>query len=159
MAKVKIEWIEKKNEDWKVAALNENGTMHQEVSINRKSKSGEEFPNFDNLQAGQEVEGELWKSGAGKEYLFPPKKEAPRRSPAGITKAMETKAQNIEKAQDNKERGIMTSSSIRMATDIVLALLQRETILDEGAIKGEIKRWRNWFIAEWDNIDSAPPFN
>lgn len=71
---------------------------------------------------------------------------------------MDKKAENIEKAQGNKELGIMTSSTIRMAVDIALAEVNSAQMFDEGVFKGRITYWRKWLVSEWDNVE-APPFN
>ncbi len=108
---IKISWLEKKNEDWKIATLtNEAGAQFQNVSINRVSKKGETFPNFDTLTNSSEVDGVLWQSPKGGWYLFPPKPETPQGgAPRGnggaykskqIMEAMDTKARNIAEAQD-----------------------------------------------------------
>ena len=160
MEKYKVDFVEKKNEDWIIASLSSPEASFPDVSINRKNKKGEVFPNFDGIQAGREVEGHIWKSDAGKVYLFAPKPEGstPTRSAGAITKAMDKKAENIAVAQDNKEKGIMTSSTIRMAVDIALA---ESTGLpfDVGVFKGRVREWRKWLIAEWSDVKDAPPFN
>jgi len=161
MEKYKVDFMEKKNEDWIIASLSSPEASFPEVSINRKNKKGELFPNFDGIQASREVEGHIWSSPAGKVYLFAPSPEnaaRPTRSPSAINKAMDKKADNIALAQDNKEKGIMTSSTIRMAVDIALAE-SAGLPFDVGVFKGRVKVWRDWLIAEWDNTKSAPPFN
>lgn len=163
--KLRIEWIETKAPDWKVAALtDEQGQTNQEVHLNRKSKSGEEFPNFDTLAAGQDIEGEPWKNSAGKSYLFPPKKDKPRpqgNRTAGMEKMMDKKAIQIGAAQDNKERGIMTSSTMRMAVDLTVAQISGDPILskDTAQIKKMIMDWRNWCATRWElTTDNHEPF-
>ena len=99
----KIDWMEKKSDDWIVATLLEGTIKHSDVSINRTNKKGEVFPLFDNIQAGREVEGaEIWVSQTGKKYLFALSK--PRGNPNyksnQIAKAQDNKAQQIAKAQD-----------------------------------------------------------
>jgi hypothetical protein len=161
MEKYKVDFMEKKNEDWIIASLSSPEASFPEVSINRKNKKGEVFPNFDGIQAGREVEGHIWSSPAGKVYLFAPQPEGskpPMRSAGAITKAMDRKEAGIEKFQDSKEQGIMTSSTIRMAVDITLAE-SAGLPFDVGVFKGRVKVWRDWLIAEWDNTKSAPPFN
>ena len=81
------------------------------------------------------------------------------RNPSAINKAMDKKAENIQVAQDNKERGIMISSTLRMAVDIAIAEMAQAPAGVHSDIAGSVRNWRNWLIAEWSNIDSAPPFN
>lgn len=70
----KIFKIEKKNADWIVASLvDAAGDVHENVSINKVSKKGDIFPNFDTLEVGTKVEARIWESDAGKKYLFAPK--------------------------------------------------------------------------------------
>lgn len=76
MATYRVDWSEKKNNDWVLASLlDETGNKLSEVSINRTSKKGEIFPNFDEIRPGAEIKGELWTSTANKNYLFPPRKK------------------------------------------------------------------------------------
>ncbi len=44
------------------------------------------------------------------------------------------------------------------AVDVALAE-QDQMPWDEGVFRSRVKYWRDWFIAEWDNVKSAPPFN
>lgn len=70
----KILKLEKKNAEWIVASLvDAAGDVHENVSINKVSKKGDIFPNFDTLEVGTKVEGRIWESDAGKKYLFAPK--------------------------------------------------------------------------------------
>lgn len=70
----KIFEIEKKSADWVVVSLvDASGDAHEKVSINKVSKKGDIFPNFDTLEKGTKVEGRIWESDAGKKYLFAPK--------------------------------------------------------------------------------------
>lgn len=153
--KYKIEWLENKDTDWKIIQLSdESGKTYKDVSINRKDKNGIEFPNFDTLRAEDMIEGDFWVSPKGRNYLFPPKPQSPKGG--NISKMMEKKAVLIEKAQDNKELGIMTSSTIRMAVDLVVAQMANDHIIQnatEADIKGMIKEWRKWLVSEWNNVD------
>jgi hypothetical protein len=72
----------------------------------------------------------------------------------GAKAAVEAKAKSIEKSQERKEEGIMMSSSIRMATDVMVAYLAKETIKGPE-LKSAILSWRKWFIDNWDNISGA----
>ena len=67
----------KKQGEWCVATIEQDDkSVLADVSINKKSKKGDEFPNFDTLAEGQEIKGKLWQNDKGKWYLFPlPKSE------------------------------------------------------------------------------------
>lgn len=67
--------IETKKEDWKVASIiNSAGDKIDNVSINRVSRKGDIFPNFDTLAAKQKIDARLWENpDNGKMYLFAPK--------------------------------------------------------------------------------------
>lgn len=142
MATFKIEWLEVKSPDWKIVSIKpEQGDIVVDVSVNKKDKnSGVEFPNFDNLKAGDTVEGEFWMSKAGKGYLFPPKQKVSaagnfRRSggnSVAIQEAQATKAKNIAVAQD---RNALMYAKLG-ATDIIAhhpayKFLAKEQIPDE----------------------------
>lgn len=155
--KYTLDWVEKKNNDWVLVSL---ASGEKEVSINRTSKKGEVFPNFDNLAPGIEVEGELWQSQAGKWYLFPPKPVTPNpmgtrpawaKKESTINKAMETKAQNIATAQENRGQGVKIASTMNKAIEIALA--ENESVVAEQ-FQERVKYWRKWIWENWDKTDS-----
>lgn len=173
---MKISWLEKKNEDWIVASLErESGDTLNEVSINRKSKKGELFPNFDGLMAGSDVEGELWQSSGGKWYLFPPR--SPQKAQGGAYKqklmeeAVARKETFITKTVASKEESIKLSSAQRDAVLMVTTfhkdqfmkiphdrvVSQRDYYLDEEAVKSKITEWRDWFLLSKE-FNDTPPF-
>jgi len=167
-----IKWVEKKNNSWIVASLIEGAVQgnkpaeYTEVSINRVNKKGEVFPNFDEIQAGRDVEGEIWQSSGGKWYLFAPRAEKPATGRSGafksqqITQAQDRKAQDIGKTLDRKEESIKLASAQRDAVLIVNTILQQSTSTGEFGkdeeIKTEIIKWRNWFLSS--DFTDAPPF-
>lgn len=158
-----ISWSKKKNNDWIVATVKDlHGAEFKDTSINRVNKKGEVFPNFDAIMTGHTVEATLWTSDSGKHYLFAPKPngEAPRASQgaktAMIEKTMARKEEGIARSQDNKELGIKTSSTIRMAVDIVTSFNKD---MDAEEIRNAITYWRNWLWNNWDlPEDATPPF-
>lgn len=169
MSKYKLDWVEKKNIDWVVVSIEGDG-QPKEVSINRKSKTGELFPNFDGIQPGAEVEGELWQSNAGKWYLFPPKpittpSGAPRGS-GGAFKAQqidkhETRKEGfIEKIVHTKEESIKMAGAQRDAVLIVVELLRSYPPTEfpgQDFVKSEIIKWRDWFLS--DEFQATLPFS
>lgn len=154
---IKIEWTENKSSNWKVCTvMNESGATIENVSVNRKNKKGETFPNFDDIAPGREVEGDLWQSPAGKWYLFAPKAKGqgmgprPEYAPKPISKSGAVEAANITKksvetSQMNKERleeikqiAINRSSSQTAAVNIVTAFYKD---LSEDEIREKIEYW------------------
>lgn len=74
-----------------------------------------------------------------------------------ITAAQNRKSEMISQAQENKEEGIKLSSTIRMATDIVIA--RGVSGLSEEEVKAEIEKWRSYFYTNWSEItQDEPPF-
>lgn len=67
----------------------------------------------------------------------------------GGAKNMEVKANNIAKAQDRKEDGIMISSTARMATEAVGAIYASLTPED---YKKHWLEWRKWFMENWESV-------
>ena len=157
--KYTLEWTENKvtstgKKMMKVTLKDETGAVTNDVAI------WEGFPNFDGLKPGEIVEGDLVVKQNGQyenKSLYAPKVAgtSPQRSTGAIKQAMQTKADNIEKAQGNKEQGIKVASTMSMACQTALAFLQGETIKDEGVFKAEVKRWREFYWKEWDK---AEPF-
>jgi len=143
-----INKLEKKNNDWIIADLtNAQGQTQYGVSINRTSKDGKVFPNFDGLKVGGSVDGNFWASPAGKKYLFAPDelRGAPQNfKGAGVAKNMERKEQSIEKFQDNKEHSIMVASSFTMAKDILIAQGNVGDDYMEALLKIRYQLVKNW---------------
>ena len=154
--------IESKNNDWKIANVTGvDGTNYKDCSINRASKKGEVFPNFDELDEGKTIEAEYWRSGAGKNYLFPPraKKTTATRKTFDATVVMEKKAMNIERSQDRKEDGIKISATARDATLIMVALMTKEDFdYQEKWLEVREWLWNNWEYTEspLDNPENIP---
>lgn len=164
----KVVWLEVKSPDWKIVTLADDTQQYGDVSINRVNKKGEAFPDFDGIINAGTIKGNLWTSSAGKRYLFAPDaNKTPSGAytkpqggfKAGMQKMVEEKNANIQKSQENKNEGIKIASTISMAVNIVIATLKEEKIIDEAVIKGKIREWREYFLAEWDNVNNAPPFN
>jgi hypothetical protein len=162
--KIKLSWVEKKHIDSLNKDLMEcDGTDETGKAV--KFTIWSDFPGFNEINAASEIEGNLWeKPGTGKWTLYPPKTPTTSKSSttggfkAGMQKMVEEKNANIRQSQENKELGIKTSSTIRMATDVVIATLANEKIIDESVIKGKIEMWRRWFWMHWDDPESYPPF-
>lgn len=91
--------VENKGKDWTVVSLvNAAGELIDNVSVNRVSKKGDVFPNFDGLAEGQKIDARLWESPSNKMYLFAPKGGA-----KAIVKQTRTENPNPMKDEDNSE--------------------------------------------------------
>lgn len=143
-----------KSKDWKIVSIEGvDGVSASDVSVNRVNKKNEIFPNFDLIQSGKTVEATLWMSPAGKAYLFAPApfKSQNSASSGGVKAAIAEKSKSIAIAQENKAEGIMLSSTIRMAVDIVVARGIAGEDIDTASIKAKILNWRKWLVDNWDN--------
>jgi len=162
--KVKIEWAESKNEGWKVCTVNDNGQTITDVSVNRVNKKGETFPNFDDIKPGFEVECELWKSPAGKTYMFAPRPQsAPKTGGgAGIKVAMAEKAKAIEHSIDRKDNSILLSSTFRDATILTSAQMKGGENWSNEEVMEKWKMWRSWLMEQFgdagDLTETKVPF-
>lgn len=149
--KATIEKIDKKG-TYVVVNLKDVETpnlVHDNVSINKFDKNGTVFPNFDNLEKGQTIEGESWQSSTGKWYVYPPKPQGgANRGSGAMTKVMERKESSISKSMDRKEEGIMTSSTMRDAVLIALAELGNNQ--DHLNYASRILHWRKWLLDNWN---------
>lgn len=115
-----------------------------------KASIWSDFPDFANLAPGRSITGILYQNDKGYWNIKPP---APVR-PSPQNNMLQKKAENIEKAQENKEHGIKTSSTIRMAVDIAIA----ESRTSNRPMKEMIQLWRAWLWENWDYIpESAKP--
>ena len=65
-----------------------------------------------------------------------------------IAQAQAVKREDIKNAQANKEEGIMLSSTIRMATDVVIA--KGIEGKNDFEIEQAIEAWRKHFISIWN---------
>ena len=158
----KIEKAEKKSDDWLVVTLVESATSgdnepakYLNVSINRKNKKGEIFPNFDDIKQGNSIEGDIWQNDSGKWYLFAPRVAKTGNSGAYkqkmIEDTMQRKEGSITKFQDNKELSIKMASTMRMAVDLAIAEYKNETVLD--TLEQGIEKWRAYCWEHWDVED------
>ena len=163
MKKVNIEWTENKSNDWRICTIKEGSQTITDVSVNRVNKKGETFPNFDGIIPGAEIECEIWKSPAGKTYMFAPRPQVgPKAGGMGIKAAQERKAEMIEKAQDRKSESIAYFNSVNCAIELVGKL--KISDMTRQDTEEEIIHWRDWFLAEYqryeasDKTDKKQPF-
>lgn len=181
MMTYKIDWVENKKDDWKVATLVEiveGGQTFTDVSINKVDKKGRAFPHFDEITVGQTVHGNLWQSPTNQKYtLFAPDEprattatgptaSAPRPAGAmsaapyrgggatGVKAAQERKAEGIATAQENKTKGVMASAAMRDSTLIALELIKQgppDSTFED--FQAVFKRVRGWYLTTWNETE------
>lgn len=129
--------IEKKSADWYVVELvNSAGDLIENVSINRISKKGDVFPNFDNLKQDTKIDGRLWESPANKMYLFAPKggAKAPVKQ-AAATSASNSSYNASEEAEypmhEKLETILNKQVSHTLKLDKILELLQPKKAVND----------------------------
>ena len=157
---LKVNWIEVKSPDWKIATIQDGDKVYESVSINRTSKKGETFPDFDDLQAGRETNGVLWVSPANKNYLFPPVPTPtpgvmgtkPAWSGGGMKAVMKEKQENIGHSMDRKENAITLAGSMRDATLITIAQMQGKDFTT-AEFQAQWLSWRTWLIDQAGRAD------
>ena len=159
MAEIKVlsvnDKIAKTGRPYKALEVESEGTPYK---VNVFSSA----PDFANINIGSVLNGSLVKDGNFWNISFP-ETEKPRYGASGgfktalIEKAMDTKRQDISKFQDNKELSIKMASTLRMATDVAIALTPDQR---EGTMQETIRFWREWFWLEWEKTTSEemPPF-
>lgn len=137
-----------------------DGTVIPKATIYEKQKDGTSFPGFDSIGDGSVIEANAWTNPKGYVTFFPPKPNAPKgggNRGAQMEKAMERKEAGITKFQESKETGIMLSSTIRMATDIVCSM-NTDGKMTPAAIRAGIQEWRRWLWFQWEKPLEYPPF-
>lgn len=151
---LRIEWTENKSKDWKICTVTKpDGTTTENVSVNRMNKKGEVFPNFDGIAPGADIEGELWRSDAGKWYLFAPKpkgeglgtRPAWVKPKADMTRVMEKKQESIEKNMDVKNEAIKMAGAQRDAVLMVTTFYATQA-LSEEELQAKVEYWYQYFI-------------
>lgn len=164
MAKLKIEWAEKKtskagNEYFRASISDETGNRTDDVAIFSS------FAQYAEVAPGVTVEGELEvKDYQGKKSyaLVSPQASKPKTGGNGaIAKNMERKAESIATAQTRKENGIEFAATQRDATLIVTTFYPELATLEGDMKKVEIakaiKGWRKWLAENFG--DPADPTN
>ena len=156
--------VSPKSADWKLVDVKEgieggkeikgasvNRTDNKTGAINFKKADGTDA--FDLFVEGYTFEAEPWTSPTkGTTYLFAPKPAKPStgapRAFGGIAKAQETKAANIEKAQDRKQDAIALAGAFRDATLISLAQLKDEPFPTADEFKETWTYWVRWILSK-----------
>lgn len=148
----RIQSVEDKSADWKIMTVIEaieGGKTYTETSVNRNNRDGTvAFPDFDTFKEGATFNGEYWRNPAGKNYIFAPKPKPISRG-TGITKAMETKAENIKVAQENKEHSIKVASAMRDSVIIANAIMERADQYNLDTFAETFEVVKEWYLKEW----------
>lgn len=121
-----------------------------------------DFADFQNIQWGSVVEGEIKVNDKGYASLYSIKPNVAPRAfqprTGAIKEAMEKKEHSIEKFQGNKEMGIKVSSTMRDAVLIATTFLPQDSSME--FVKDQIRHWRQWLWQEFDKENKDfPPFN
>ena len=157
--------VQSKGEGWKIVTAKEaieGGRTFTEVSINEKDKNtgAVVWPTFNQMAVGDFLEADYWRSPANKQYLFAPKpKQASTgnssgfKGGSGVKAAQERKGEMIEKAQENKQTGIMVSAAMRDATQITIASLKEQPFPTDAEFTYEFTKWRDWYIKKWQETE------
>lgn len=149
--KYKIQWIQQgKTSTGKVKAdaevVGEDGT-NTELTI------WGDFPGFQDLMPGSEVEGEI-KPASDPKYkpsLNAPKSPVAQRSGAYkgkvIEEAQNRKAEQIRGFQAEKGESIRLAGAQRDAV-LIVATFYKDGEWDESFLKEKIVNWRDWFLSK-----------
>lgn len=170
----KINAVDVKSNDWKIVSLtSQEGVTIGNVSVNRVNKKNETFPAFDDIVAGKEVEGNLWTSQAGKNYLFAPEvktytsfqkgggksaviEKAQDRKESSIERFQNTKEESISKTLDRKEDSFMISGTARDATLILTALVAKSGFtLEANDWQEQWLKIRHFLVKQYHNTEPS----
>lgn len=131
-----------------------------EFNIWMKDKTGQEFPNFKEIQAGSVVEGNMWQNPKDGKYSLYALKDSTKAKFTRPT-VTPTRSQEIEKAQERKSESIAYFNSVNSAIAIVSEMMkempsQRDIPLELEAWRKGVIEWRDWFLSEYDKWNNEP---
>lgn len=150
----------------KITKQDKNGKDYIRATLT--SETGEIFNNIGAFRGefiGDTYEGELERNGDF--WNLKPKVVLPVNFPTGgkggmMKQAMETKAENIEHAQDRKNDAIANAGSITNATNLVTAMINAgiiPSVAGENQVQEAVLKYARWYKTLYSNpsnIDSAP---
>lgn len=132
--------------------------LQNELGAMMEADVWNDFPNFNQLVAGDEVEGTI---APAKDPRYNPTLRAEKAvriysKPNSFSAAQDKKIEGIAKAQENKDMGIRVSAAFRDATLILTTAYADEVIKRPVEERGEfIKKIhaevRKWYMEEWEN--------
>lgn len=135
----------------KLDLLGEDGKHFEGVAM------WQDNPDFSTVSLESLIEGDVVEKQNGQftnRTIYPPRMQRgplTRTAGGGFTRTMDLKKENIREAQENKEHGIMTASSMNLAVQLAIA---------EGVVNDvTIVKWRRWILNNWElKPDDQPPF-
>lgn len=150
----------------KITKQDKNGKDYVRATLT--SETGEVFNNIGAFRGefiGDIYEGELERNGDF--WNLKPKVVLTANMPVGgrggaMAKVMETKAENIEHAQDRKNDAISNAGSITNATNLVTSMINAgiiPSVAGEQQIQDAVLKYAKWYKTLYSNPsnpDSAP---
>lgn len=113
-----------------------------------------DFPHYAELAVNSTIDGEIRKNDKGYDNLYS-NEIKPRGGASGafktaqMEKVMDKKAENIEKAQENRSEGVKISATMRDAVQLAIVANNDPTRLN--TLEEEIIYWRKWLWTHWDD--------
>lgn len=151
----KITGVIAKTNDWKlVTGTGVDGSTINDASANRVDKSNKTWELFDQIIEGGQIEADVWKNPAGKQYIFAPKPATPKgQGNAYKTKQIEevqnrTK-EHVKEAQENRTYGIMVAAAMRDAVQLAIAENKDTGLISEDQLKASVLMYRDWYLKTW----------
>lgn len=135
-----------------VTLTNENGEIFDKINLFNGEATNVNEVEGDLLQNGQ-----YWNFKAKVVFTA----NMPTKS-GMMAKAMETKAENIEHAQDRKDLGVANAGSISNATNLVIAMINAgiiPSVAVEAQVQEAIVKYARWYKTLYtnpSNLDQAP---
>ncbi len=149
-----VDWCETKTtstgKNVKNATLKtENGTLIKDISI------WSDFPGWNDVRPGSSVDGEIRTSAKGYKSLSAGKfaSSTLNRAPSGAVKAADITRESVKEAQANKNASIAFFNATNSAISLYGALSTQG--LMAGTPEEFIRKWRSWFLAEWQSYESG----
>lgn len=157
-----INWLERRESKTgksfaKLELKDEQGVIHSSVSV------WSDFPNFENLAPGMQVDGELVKKGEYTNLVVAKTSYSPNYTPranSGPTRAFaaaqEVKGKQIERSQEHKDNSIKVSSTMRDAV-LLVTTFYRDVTMSDKEIEEKVKVWRSKLWEMWEDHKNYPP--
>lgn len=141
--------FDKNNKPYICATLtDEQGTVYDKINAFRGEFNGTE------VEGSLVQNGKFWNFEAKTTYTA----NIPARG-AGIQAAMQTKANNIEEAQDRKNDAIALAGSITNATNLVKSMMEAGILspIEQSDIKTTIRNYIIWYQQLYKNPTEINP--
>lgn len=157
--KYSILWLENKDKLKELKLRDVYNGEEIDAVIWKTDKDGKIFPGYDLIVNGGEVEGNLWTNPKnGSKTLYPPDpKRTTGAAKPNITKAMETKRENIAEAQGRKESSIEMAATARDATLLTVEWAKGELACGTPPSTAQMKEkwleWRTWLTHQFGSAN------